>query len=75
MIITSKRWDVIPLEQRALLRSFAYALLALGAMFLAEYLTQFGLPDQLAFLAPFLPVIVNFLTKWAGEHKYSVKKQ
>lgn len=74
MIITSKRWDVIPLEQRALFRSFAYALLALGAMFLAEYLTQFGVPEQLAFLAPFIPVIVNFLNKWAGVHKYTVRK-
>lgn len=74
MLITSKRWEIIPLEQRKLFKSFAYALLALGAMFLAEYLTQFGLPEQLAFLAPFLPVIVNFLTKWAGEHKYAVKK-
>lgn len=75
MLITSKRWAVIPLEQKALFKSFKYGLLALLAMFLAEYLTQFGLPEQLAFLAPFLPVIVNFLTKWAGVHKYSVTKQ
>lgn len=73
MIVTSKRWQVIPLEKKKLLYSFLYGVLALGCMFVAEYLTQFGVPEQLSFLAPFIPVIANFLIKWAGEHKYTVK--
>lgn len=75
MLLVSKQWQIIPLEKQKLVRSFLWAVVALIAMFVADYLTQFGLPEQLAFLAPFLPFIVNFLNKWAGEHKYMVKKQ
>lgn len=66
----SQRWELIPLEKRKLVRSALYAILAVVVMAVASYLQQFGLPEQFKYLAPFLPFIVNFLNKWAREHKY-----
>ncbi len=69
--ITSKRWSLLSVEKQKLVKSFGYGLLALVALVLANYLEQFGLPSQVSFLAPFIPTIVNFLTKWAGENTYT----
>lgn len=68
--IISERWELIPLEQKKLLRSFGYAVMAVVAFFIAQYLEQFGLPEELKAFAPFIPVAVNFLRKFAGEHTY-----
>lgn len=70
--VLSEKWEIIPLEKQKLAKSFAYAVLGLVAYFVAEYLTQFGLPEKFSSLAPFVPFVVNFLTKWAGEHRYKV---
>lgn len=69
--IISEQWDLIPLEKQKLLKSFWYAVLALFCMVLADYLKKFGLPSQFQAIAPFVPFIVNFLNKWAGEHTYT----
>lgn len=68
--IISEKWELIPLEQRKLVRSFMYGVLALVSLFIADYLTQFGLPKELEILAPFVPVMVNFLNKWARTNQY-----
>lgn len=70
--LISGRWELIPLEKKKLLESFLLGVSALIAIALVAYLEQFGLPEQLTFLAPFVPVIIQFLRKWAGEHTYKV---
>lgn len=72
MLVTSKRFTLIDEEKKRLLRSFMWGVLAVVATFAANYLEQYGLPEQAAFIAPMLPVIINLLNKWAGEHKYKV---
>ncbi len=70
--ITSDRFELLDVEKQKLLRSLLWGILAVVAMALATYLEQYGLPEQAAFVAPLLPVIINLLNKWAGEHKYKV---
>lgn len=72
--IISEKWELVPLELRKIARSFFYGCLALLAFLVAEYLTQYGLPERFSYLAPFLPVVINSLAKWAREHKYVVKE-
>lgn len=69
-MIISERFKLMPVEKQKLLKSFGYGVLALVALLLADYLQQFGLPERYALLAPFVPTVVNFLVKWAGEHEY-----
>ncbi len=68
--IVSKRWELIPLEKKKLIESFLLSISALAAMFLASYLEQFGLPEEFKAVAPFIPFAIQFLRKWAGEHRY-----
>lgn len=72
-ILKSDKWELIPLEKRKLLTSAGYGLLAVLALALASYLEQFGLPEQFEFLAPLVPVGINFLVKWSGTHTYATK--
>lgn len=74
MMIVSPQWMLIDEDKKKLLKSLGWGILALGAMALAEYLKQFGLPEQVAFAAPLLPVIINALLKWARENEYIVEK-
>lgn len=73
-IVISKQFSLIDEDRKRLLRSLGWGLLAVVATFIAQYLQQYGLPDQVAFLAPLLPVVINLLNKWATEHSYAVKK-
>lgn len=66
----STRWELIPLEKRKLIRSFFYGMLAVVGLFFAQYLEQYGLPEQFKYLSPFIPVVVNFLRKFSQENTY-----
>lgn len=70
--IISAKWDLIPLEQKKLAKSALYGMLAVLTMALSSYLQQYGLPEQFKYLAPLLPVVINFLTKWAGQNTYKL---
>lgn len=72
--LVSEKWEIIPLEKQKVFKSIYYGVLALVALALSMYLEQFGLPEQLKFLAPFVPATVNFLEKFASERTYVVKK-
>lgn len=72
--VISEKYSLIPEDKKRLLRSLGWGLLAVVATFVAQYLQQYGLPEQVAFLAPLLPVVINTLNKWATEHSYIVKK-
>lgn len=72
--VVSERWELLPIEKQKLFKSLGYGVLALGAYAVASYLEQFGLPEQLKAFVPLIPVAVNFLQKWAGEHTYVIKK-
>lgn len=74
MTIVSPQWMLIDEDRKKLLRSAGWAVLAVLAYALAEYLKQFGLPEQMAFAAPFVPVVINALLKWAKEHEYIVER-
>lgn len=72
-VLISQRFELISLEKAKLLRSAGWALLSLLALGLVSYLEKYGLPESLKYLTPMLPFIINALSKWAGEHTYSVK--
>jgi len=68
--IISERWELVPLEQKKLLRSFGWSVLALVALFVADYLKTGALDAQVGDFAVFLPFLINALNKFAGQHTY-----
>lgn len=74
MIIKSKAWELIPLEQKKMVKSLFWGLVAVIALFISDYLKQYGLPEQVAFLSPLLPVLINFFYTWGRQHTYTVQK-
>jgi len=72
--IVSEKYNLLPEEKQKLLKSLGWGIMAVVATVIAEYLQQFGLPEQASLLAPLTPVIVNTLNKWASENTYIVKK-
>lgn len=71
--LVSEKYHLLPLEQQKLLKSFGWSLLALLALFLAEFLNTGALNAKLGDLAVFVPFVVNFLNKWGKENSYQVK--
>lgn len=75
MTLKSDVSELIPLEQKKLIKSFFYAVSAILAYMIIDYLNQYGLPEQFKAFTPLVPVAINLLDKWAREHHYVVPKE
>ena len=72
--LKSSAFSLLPLEKKKLVKSLLWSILGLVALFTADYLQKFGLPEFLAFLTPFVPFLINFLLKWSQQNEYKVIK-